>query len=97
MTDILRLEGNKSPLKRLIASLAATSEPQDDDPFTSPWHEYRKTTTIFASQMKVPFEVNTIEGLHSAKAGDWLAVGVEGELYPIDAEVFTKSYEEVAK
>ena len=57
--------------------------------------EYRKTATTFAVRMEEPFEVDTLEGLHSAKAGDWLAMGAAGELYPIDAAVFAATYEKV--
>ena len=54
---------------------------------------FRKKTTIKAVQIGCPFEVETLEGLMQGKAGDWLAVGVKGELYPIAANVFEKTYE----
>ncbi len=56
---------------------------------------FRKTVLTYAIRMLEPFEVETIEGLHSGKAGDWLAIGPAGEMYPIDAAVFESSYEEV--
>jgi hypothetical protein len=59
--------------------------------------EYRKKTTIRAVRLWTPFEVVTLEGPVRGKAGDWLAKGVNGELYPINAEVFEKTYEEVKK
>ena len=52
-----------------------------------------KTQETYASQMAEPFEVVTLEGIMSGKAGDWLAVGAQGEMYPIDAEVFSVTYE----
>ena len=58
-----------------------------------PFAEYRKTTTILACRMDRPFEVETLEGVMEAQPGDWLAVGVAGELYPIAADVFARSYE----
>lgn len=61
----------------------------------STWGEYRKTATTFATRMAEPFEVETLEGLHTGKAGDWLAIGAHGEMYPIDAAVFAATYEEV--
>jgi hypothetical protein len=42
--------------------------------------------------MEEPFEVETMEGTLRGKAGDWLMIGVEGELYPCDAKVFEKTY-----
>lgn len=55
--------------------------------------EYRKTSTTFAVRMDDPFEVDTLEGVMLGKAGDFLAVGQAGELYPIAAEVFAVTYE----
>ena len=54
--------------------------------------EYKKRTTIHAVRMDEDFEVQTLEGLMKGKAGDWLARGVKGELYPIAADVFKSSY-----
>ncbi len=65
------------------------------DPLPGEPCEYRKKTTIRAVKMSAEFEVVTIEGSVKGKAGDWLAKGVNGELYPINAEVFEKTYEEV--
>ncbi len=62
----------------------------------SDFREYRKVQTIYATQITEPFEVDTIEGLHVGKAGDWLAIGAHGEAYPIDASVFADTYEEVS-
>lgn len=57
--------------------------------------QYRKKTFIFAVRMDHPFEVQTLEGTMQGHAGDYLAKGLKGELYPIADEIFTKSYEEV--
>jgi hypothetical protein len=56
---------------------------------------YRKTTLTYAARIDQPFEVDTLEGLHTGNAGDYLAVGPHGEMYPIDAAVFADSYESV--
>ena len=56
---------------------------------------YRKTSITYAVQIGEPFQVHTLEGLHDGKAGDWLAVGLHGEMYPIDADVFAATYEEI--
>jgi len=55
--------------------------------------KYRKKTLIRAKQMHKDFMVKTLEGNMSAKAGDYLAIGIEGELYPIQKEIFVKTYE----
>ena len=57
--------------------------------------EFRKTATINAEQIPMPFEVNTLEGTMTGKAHDWLAEGIEGERYIIDDAIFRKTYEEV--
>jgi len=51
-----------------------------------------KTKPITAVQIGEPFQVETLEGTMTAKAGDFLAIGVKGELYPIDAEIMAESY-----
>ena len=60
------------------------------------WKTYRKKTTIQAKKMPVAFTCDTLEGDNiRGKAGDYLAKGIKGELYPIAADVFHESYEEV--
>jgi hypothetical protein len=80
---VTRYAGDKNPARRVYAHM-------DSD-----FREYRKTQTILATRISEPFEVETLEGLHTGKAGDWLAVGAHGECYPIDADVFADTYEEV--
>ena len=54
---------------------------------------FRKTALAYAMQIEESFSVETLEGTMEGKAGDWLMIGVSGEMYPCDAEVFDKSYE----
>lgn len=89
---MIRLDGKKDPARRRAIEDIRRIELGDDH---APVAEYRKTSTIFACQLLEPFEVDTLEGLHIGKAGDWLAIGQAGELYPIDAAVFAATYEEV--
>lgn len=65
----------------------------DDLPGTP--REFRKTTTIWAVQLNELFRVATLEGEVQGRPGDWLAKGAAGELYPIAAAVFAKTYEPV--
>lgn len=58
--------------------------------------EFIKVSPIKAVRMDKDFEVETLEGTMKGKAGDWLAQGVEGELWPIDADIFKKTYKKKA-
>lgn len=61
-----------------------------------PFKAYRKKPIIiYAKQMDKPFEVKTLEGTMMGKAGDYLIIGVKGEEYPCDKEIFELSYDEV--
>jgi len=53
----------------------------------------KKPIPVKAIQMCEPFQVETLEGTMSGKAGDWLMEGVSGEMYPCDAEIFDKTYD----
>lgn len=55
--------------------------------------KYRKTTLTDAVKMLGSFSVETLEGTMEGKAGDYLMIGVNGEMYPCDADVFAKTYE----
>lgn len=55
---------------------------------------YRKTALAYARREPDDFVVSTLEGVMAGKAGDYLAIGPHGEMYPIDADVFADSYEE---
>lgn len=55
--------------------------------------EYRKIALSRAVRMSEPFSVETLEGTMEGKAGDWLMIGIDGEMYPCDASIFAKTYE----
>lgn len=57
--------------------------------------EYRKTMTTWAVQIPVPFTVDTLEGMHTGNAGDYLAIGPAGEMYPIKEDIFNTTYEPI--
>jgi hypothetical protein len=52
----------------------------------------KKPIAIRCYQMDQPFEVETMEGVLRGRAGDYLMVGVNNELYPCAKEVFDKTY-----
>jgi len=53
----------------------------------------KKPIAIEVVQIDEPFTVETMEGLMKGKAGDYLVWGVNGEMYPIDLEIFHKTYD----
>jgi hypothetical protein len=55
----------------------------------------KKPIPIKAIQINEPFEVVTLEGTFTAKAGDFLIEGIKHELYSCDKEIFETSYQEV--
>lgn len=52
----------------------------------------KKPIPVRCIQIGEAFEVETMEGVLRGKAGDWLMVGIHGEMYPIDREIFEKTY-----
>jgi len=53
----------------------------------------KKPIPIKCVQIDEPFLVETMEGELKGKKGDWLMVGVHGEMYPIDNAIFEKTYD----
>jgi hypothetical protein len=47
---------------------------------------------IEAYQMDEHFVVNTLEGQMMGNKGDYVVVGIRGELYPCNKEIFESSY-----
>lgn len=37
--------------------------------------------------------IQTLEGVMSARSGDWIIKGVNGEFYPCKPDIFAKTYE----
>jgi hypothetical protein len=57
----------------------------------------KKPIPIRCIQMEDAFTVETMEGNHLGKPGDYLMVGIEGEMYPCDREIFEKTYDIIPK
>jgi len=53
----------------------------------------KKPITVQVYEMADVFSVETLEGVMRGKVGDFLIVGVNGEMYPCDREIFFKSYD----
>ena len=64
---------------------------------TVPELEYKKAVKkpipVQCIQINETFEVETMEGVMQGKKGDWLIIGVHGEMYPIDDTIFKKTYD----
>lgn len=43
----------------------------------------------------IELDIPTLEGIHTAKHGDWIIKGVKGEFYPIKPDIFVTTYEAV--
>lgn len=53
----------------------------------------KKPIPVKCIQIDEPFTVETMEGPMMGKAGDYLIIGVRGEVYPCDKEIFYETYE----
>jgi len=53
----------------------------------------KKAIPIEVCEIDQPFIVETMEGPLGGKAGDFLMIGIQGEMYPCDREIFFKTYE----
>lgn len=52
----------------------------------------KKNIPVEAYQTKKPIDIQTLEGVMHANAGDWIVTGVEGEQWPVKKEIFEKTY-----
>ena len=57
---------------------------------------YAKSGLAYAAQVSEEFTVETIEGVMQGQPGDYLAIGINGEMYPIARDVFEASYRRAA-
>lgn len=53
----------------------------------------KKPIPVRCIQIHEPFEVVTLEGVMQGKAGDWLMVGINNEMYPCEESIFNKTYD----
>lgn len=55
---------------------------------------YRKKPVIVEAYMaESPMDIDTLEGIMHANAGDYIITGVNGEVYPCKSDIFRKTYE----
>lgn len=66
------------------------------DPYKYGFVRYRKKPVIVhAKEMDKEFFVKTLEGVMHGGRGDFIIIGVNGEMYPVDRDIFFKTYEVV--
>ena len=53
----------------------------------------KKPIIVNAEQVETETTIHTIEGPLTAKPGDWIITGVEGEKWPVKKDIFEKTYE----
>jgi hypothetical protein len=53
----------------------------------------KKPIPIRCIRIEEAFEVETLEGKMKGQPGDWLVIGVSGEMYPIARDIFKKTYD----
>lgn len=66
---------------------------QDKNPKLDFKKAKKKPIEIKCIQINEPFQVESMEGLVTGKAGDWLMIGVTGEKYICDNAIFQKTYD----
>jgi hypothetical protein len=59
------------------------------------WFMDRVTSNIIITHEDGTCNINTLEGVMKADKGDYIILGVEGEVYPCKPEIFEKTYEKV--
>jgi len=53
----------------------------------------KRPIPIWAKRIDETFWVESLEGNHQGKEGDYLVKGIRGELYICDKEIFEESYD----
>lgn len=56
----------------------------------------KKPIPVRCIQLHEPFQIETMEGLMHGKAGDYLIIGIKGEMYPCDKTIFEETYDILA-
>lgn len=53
----------------------------------------KRPIVISASRVRERMQIQTREGILWAESGDWLLIGIEGEMYPCADSIFRATYE----
>lgn len=78
-----------SELQEVAKGKVFTGEKMDGAEFRN---YVKRQIIIQAREMKKDFVVSTLEGQMQGKAGDYLIIGIKGELYPCRRDIFEETY-----
>ncbi len=67
----------------------------DFDPFINDFSDYALYVSRRIQLDGNKLRIETLEGTMMANMGDWIIIGVNGELYPCKDDIFKKTYEDV--
>lgn len=63
------------------------------DDFAPDWFMDRVTDNIIITHEDGTCDINTLEGIMKANKGDYIILGVNGEVYPCKPDIFEKTYD----
>lgn len=59
------------------------------------WFMDRVTNNTIITHKDGTCDINTLEGIMKSNTGDYIILGINGEVYPCKPDIFEKTYEEV--
>lgn len=59
------------------------------------WFMDRVTANVIITYKDGTCDIKTLEGVMKSNFGDYIILGVNGEVYPCKPDIFEKTYEEV--
>ncbi len=66
-----------------------------DRTFNDPHPNDEHIPGVIYDPMSRQAEIKTLEGTMTARIGDWIIRGIEGELYPCKPDIFAATYDPV--
>ena len=57
------------------------------------WFKDGDHPAVYPSGFSKYYYIETLEGAHDVRAGDWIITGVKGEHYPCKPDIFELTYE----
>lgn len=70
------------------------TQTKEDILLANGFRPYRKTALAWAKQSTKDGTINTLEGVMSYKAGDYICIGEDNESWAIKKDIFEKTYVE---
>lgn len=97
LVEALHFDGKRNPGRRAmvegsVGSLSLTPVGSSSGEVSLTFSRFTKVVPTYAAKMDIPFRVDTLTGLQEGKMGDYLAIGPQGEMYPLAADAVEGSY-----